>query len=83
MHCRVALPCEALIVGTKGQIKLPFPMWTPTSIETKEGVEKFSLPEGASHKFNFYNSENFAHEASHVRDCLLVRSISFAWVRTN
>lgn len=86
-HSRVALPCEALIVGTGGTMKLPFPMWTATqlettttkkvvgvnniSVETPAVVQKFSLPTGAKHKFNFKNSENFAHEASHVRECLL------------
>jgi len=70
-HSRVALPCEAVIVGTKGTIKLPFPMWTATRMETPAGVQEFALPSGAKHKFNFTNSENFAHEASHVRECLL------------
>jgi len=70
-HSKVVLPCEAIIVGTKGSMKLPFPMWTATALETPAGVQNFPLPAGAQHKMNFWNSENFVHEASHVRECLL------------
>lgn len=70
-HTKVKLPCEGLIVGTKGSLKLPFPVWCSTALETPTGVKEFPLPTGARHKFNFLQSENMAHEASHVRDCLL------------
>jgi len=70
-HSRVKLNNEALIVGTKGSLKLPYPMWTATELVTPSGVKSFSLPVGAKHPFNFTNSANMAFESGHVRECLL------------
>merc|ERR1711997_1261137 len=73
-HSRVKLPCEAIIIGTKGTMKLPFPMWTPTALEMPDNsVKTFPLPTGAKHKFNFMNSANMSYESNHVRECIKVR----------
>jgi len=70
-HSRVKLPNEAIIVGTKGTLTLPYPMWTPTELQTPSGLKTFPLPSGAKHPFNFGNSANMAYESQHVRECLL------------
>jgi dihydrodiol dehydrogenase / D-xylose 1-dehydrogenase (NADP) len=68
---RVDLPDEAFIVGTKGTIKVCYPMWTPTEIETPGGKQSWVLPTGNIHPFNYGNGGNMSYEAQHVRDCLL------------
>jgi len=71
---------DAVIIGTKGMIKVLEPFWCTTEIEvcrnisrTETKSEKFSweLPQGAKLEYNFPNSNNLAHEAQHVRDCIL------------
>jgi len=70
-HSEVQLPNEATVVGTKGTLKLTN-FWTSLDLIHADGsVEKFSLPAGSKHPFNFVNSANFAHEAEHVRQCLM------------
>lgn len=70
-HSRVNLPNEAVIIGTKGTMKLSAPMWTATELVFPDGTKKtFPVPEGSKHDFNFLNSANFAHEAEHVRQCI-------------
>jgi len=65
------LPCEALIVGTKGNIKLREPFWTALSVESPEGTQSWTLPAGAKlQTFNYGNGENMSFESQHVRDCL-------------
>uniref|UniRef100_A0A673G8Z8 Trans-1,2-dihydrobenzene-1,2-diol dehydrogenase n=1 Tax=Sinocyclocheilus rhinocerous TaxID=307959 RepID=A0A673G8Z8_9TELE len=64
------LPNEAVIVGTKGTIKVPAHMWCPTSlmvngVETQYPVPEPSLPP------NFINSTSMCYEAEEVRRCLL------------
>ena len=62
-HSRVNLPNEAVIIGTKGTLKLSAPMWTATQLVCPDGTKKtFQLPRGSKHEFNFLNSANFAHE---------------------
>jgi len=71
IHSRVNLPNEAVIIGTKGTLKLSAPMWTATELVYPDGSKKsFPLPQGSKHGFNFLNSANFAHEAEHVRQCI-------------
>jgi hypothetical protein len=41
------------LVGTKGSLKLPFPMWSPTALVKEEGTREFPLPEGSKHKVEF------------------------------
>ena len=62
-HSRVNLPNEALVIGTKGTLKLSAPMWTATELVLPDGSKKtFPVPPGSKHEFNFLNSANFAHE---------------------
>ena len=70
-HSRVQLPNSATIIGTKGTITVPKPLWTPLSLETPSGKMEFQLPGPSKHSYNFANSANMAHESAHVRECLL------------
>uniref|UniRef100_A0A671LCS7 Uncharacterized protein n=1 Tax=Sinocyclocheilus anshuiensis TaxID=1608454 RepID=A0A671LCS7_9TELE len=64
------LPNEAVIVGTKGTIRVPAHMWCPTSlmgngVETQYPVPEPSLP------LNFIHSTGMCYEAEEVHRCLL------------
>ena len=63
------LPCEALICGTKGEIKVPKRFWCPTQLETSEGIKEYPLPKPYM-PTNFTNSEGFCYEAEEIRRCL-------------
>jgi len=74
------LTCDAVIIGTEGMIKVLEPFWCTSEIEvcknisrTDKSSEKFTwqLPQGAKLEYNFPNSNNLAHEAQHVRECIL------------
>ena len=53
---------QAIVVGTKGTIKL-INFWTSIELIHADGrSEKFDLPSGSRNSFNFFNSANFAHE---------------------
>ncbi|KAK1161001.1 trans-1,2-dihydrobenzene-1,2-diol dehydrogenase-like isoform X1 [Acipenser oxyrinchus oxyrinchus] len=66
----VQLPNEAFIFGTKGTIKIPAPMWSPTSLIVNGNETQFPLPE-PSQPLNFPNSTGLRYEAQEVRRCLL------------
>ncbi|XP_023241947.1 trans-1,2-dihydrobenzene-1,2-diol dehydrogenase-like [Centruroides sculpturatus] len=61
--------CELVISGTKGCIKIPHPMWCPTSIITPTGKYDFPLPDTVT-PCNFTNSSGLRYEAEEVRRCL-------------
>ncbi|GFX46138.1 trans-1,2-dihydrobenzene-1,2-diol dehydrogenase [Trichonephila clavipes] len=63
------LPCHIVIIGTKGQIKVPNPMYVATKIETKDKVYDFPLPEPVI-PANYPNSTGLKYEAMEVRKCL-------------
>ena len=66
----VNLPCEAIVSGTKGQLKVPKRFWCPTKLETPDGsVKEYPLPEPYL-STNFANSEGFCYEIEEVRRCL-------------
>ncbi|CAD6226814.1 GSCOCG00005926001-RA-CDS [Cotesia congregata] len=67
-HSVVTLPNEAVIIGTKGVIKIPT-FWCPVTAELPSGKIKFDLPK-APHEFNFVNSAGLRYEAAEVRACL-------------
>ena len=64
------LSLEAIVSGTKGQLKVPKRFWCPTKLETPEGVKDFPLPKPYMEN-NFRNCEGFSYEAEEVRQCLL------------
>ena len=63
------LPCQAVVCGEKGDIKIPAPFWCPTMLETPDGPKEFPLPE-PSLPLNYGNSTGLRYEAEEVRRCL-------------
>nr|XP_020448027.1 trans-1,2-dihydrobenzene-1,2-diol dehydrogenase [Monopterus albus] len=64
------LPNDALIVGTKGTIRVRQHMWCPTSLEVNGKETQYPLPEPYL-PLNFLNSTGLRYEAEEVRQCLL------------
>ncbi|KAL5497634.1 hypothetical protein EMCRGX_G014143, partial [Ephydatia muelleri] len=64
------LKMDAVVVGTKGTLRLPFPFWCPSSLVTPTGTLEFPLPK-CSKPMNFPNSEGLSYEANEIRACLL------------
>ncbi|KAK2853566.1 hypothetical protein Q5P01_006227 [Channa striata] len=64
------LPNDAIIVGTKGTIRVPSNMWCPTSLVVNGKETQYSLPEPYL-PLNFVNSTGMRYEAEEVRQCLL------------
>lgn len=70
------MPCDAVICGTKGELRLPHPFWCPTRLDTpqgvyeKEGVAKhFPLPEPHL-PGNYPNATGLRYEAEEVYRCV-------------
>lgn len=68
--CGIELPCDAIIVGTKGTIQVPPRMWCPTSLVVNGKETQYPLPEPYL-PLNFINSTGMRYEAEEVRQCLL------------
>ncbi|XP_016518441.1 uncharacterized protein LOC103154714 isoform X5 [Poecilia formosa] len=66
----VQLHNDAIIVGTKGKIQVPSPMWCPTSLVVNKKETQYPVPE-PSLPLNFTNSTGKRYEAEEVRQCLL------------
>ncbi|KAG7242539.1 hypothetical protein INR49_020252 [Caranx melampygus] len=62
----VQLPNEAIIMGTKGTIKVPAHMWCPTSLEVNGKETQYPVPEPYL-PLNFVNSTGMRYEAEEVR----------------
>ncbi|XP_028999305.1 trans-1,2-dihydrobenzene-1,2-diol dehydrogenase-like [Betta splendens] len=67
---RMELPNDAVIVGTKGTIRVPSTMWCPTSLVVNGKETQYPLPEPCL-PLNFTNSTGMRYEAEEVRQCLL------------
>ncbi|KAM6950123.1 trans-1,2-dihydrobenzene-1,2-diol dehydrogenase-like [Lycodopsis pacificus] len=67
---RVELPNDAVIVGTKGSIRIPAHMWCPTSLEVNGKETQYPVPDPCL-PLNFLNSTGMRYEAEEVRQCLL------------
>ncbi len=74
--------CDAVICGTKGELRLPHPFWCPTKLETPEGVypkemvsKQWSLPEPRL-PGNYPNPTGLRYEAEEVYNCLRVEPVS-------
>ncbi|XP_076366843.1 trans-1,2-dihydrobenzene-1,2-diol dehydrogenase-like isoform X2 [Tachypleus tridentatus] len=66
---KAQLPCELEVVGTKGTLKLPFPMWCGNILITPDTKYDFLLPPTVG-VCNFINSSGLRYEADCVRECL-------------
>ncbi|XP_026029103.1 trans-1,2-dihydrobenzene-1,2-diol dehydrogenase [Astatotilapia calliptera] len=65
----VKLPNDAIIMGTKGTVRVPA-MWCPTSLVVNEKEIEYPVPEPYL-PLNFINSTGMRYEAEEVRQCLL------------
>ncbi|XP_071316864.1 trans-1,2-dihydrobenzene-1,2-diol dehydrogenase-like [Trachinotus anak] len=66
----MTLTSDVVITGTKGTIKIPHHMWSPTTLEVNGKEMQFPLPEPGmplNHKY----STGLRYEAEEVRRCLL------------
>ena len=62
----------AAVVGENGRLEIPRHFWSPLELVLQDGeTEHHPLPKGAQRGFNFINSEGFAYEIEHVRDCIV------------
>ncbi|XP_076011388.1 trans-1,2-dihydrobenzene-1,2-diol dehydrogenase-like [Genypterus blacodes] len=70
--CSMALelPNDGVIVGTKGTIRIPAHIWSPTSLVVNGKETKYPVPEPGL-PLNFLNSTGMRYEAEEVRQCLL------------
>lgn len=66
----VQLPNSAIVVGTKGTIRIPDHMWCPTLIDVNGKVTQYPLPEPYL-PINCIKSTGMRYEAEEVRQCLL------------
>ncbi|XP_027136829.1 trans-1,2-dihydrobenzene-1,2-diol dehydrogenase isoform X1 [Larimichthys crocea] len=66
----VQLSNDAIIVGTKGTIRIPEHMWCPTSLVVNGKETQYPVPEPYL-PLNFTNSTGMRYEAEEVRQCLL------------
>ncbi|XP_030578981.1 trans-1,2-dihydrobenzene-1,2-diol dehydrogenase [Archocentrus centrarchus] len=66
----VQLPNDAIIMGTKGFVRVPAPMWCPTSLVVNGKETEYPVPEPYL-PLNFINSTGMRYEAEEVRQCLL------------
>ncbi|XP_071750427.1 trans-1,2-dihydrobenzene-1,2-diol dehydrogenase-like [Centroberyx gerrardi] len=66
----VEMPNDAIIVGTKGTIKVPAHMWSPTSLMVNGKETQYPVPEPYL-PLNFPNSTGLRYEAEEIRQCLL------------
>ena len=78
LSCSISydISCDAVICGTKGDLRLPHPFWCPTKLETTEGMYQksslsmeFPLPE-PSLPGNYPNCTGLRYEAQEVYECL-------------
>ncbi|XP_042892092.1 trans-1,2-dihydrobenzene-1,2-diol dehydrogenase-like isoform X2 [Penaeus japonicus] len=66
---RCELPCEGIVVGTKGTLKVSSPVWCPVHLESPSGKFDSPLPD-LGHSYIFKNGQGMMYEAADVRRCL-------------
>lgn len=64
----VEMPNEAIIVGTKGTLKVPN-FWCPTQVIANDQTYDFDLPQSQI-EFRHKNSAGLSYEAMEVKHCL-------------
>ena len=78
LSCSISynVACDAVICGTKGDLKLPHPFWCPTKLEVPQSVytdkgmcKEFPLPSSPL-PGNYPNCTGLRYEAEEVRQCL-------------
>lgn len=79
LSCSISysIACDAVVCGTKGDLRLPHPFWCPTRLEAPEGVynpegmvcKDFPLPEPHL-PGNYPNPTGLRYEAEEVYSCV-------------
>lgn len=78
LSCSISysMVCDAVVCGTKGELRLPHPFWCPTRLDTPEGVyegekvcKDFPLPEPHL-PGNYPNPTGLRYEAEEVYACV-------------
>ena len=78
LSCSISydISCDAVVCGTKGELRLPHPFWCPTRLETPEGIYKkdsiskeYPLPTPYL-PGNYPNCTGLRYEAQEVYSCL-------------
>ena len=64
-----AMPCEAVVCGTKGDMRVLHPFWCGTKLETPSGMKEYPLPDPVA-PVNFPNGQGMFYEAEEVHRCL-------------
>ena len=71
-----SMACDAVVCGTKGELRLPHPFWCPTRLETPQGVyqgeglsKDFPLPEPHL-PGNYPHPTGLRYEAEEVYTCV-------------
>ncbi|CAG7819243.1 unnamed protein product [Allacma fusca] len=65
----VELANEAVLIGTKGTIKIPFPFWSPNKLETPDKTYEYELPR-SSLKPILLHSEGLSYQCEEARRCI-------------
>jgi dihydrodiol dehydrogenase / D-xylose 1-dehydrogenase (NADP) len=65
----VELANEAVIIGTEGTIKIPFPFWCPNKLETPGETYEFELPKSTL-KPILLHSEALSYQCVEARRCI-------------
>ena len=67
------ISCDAIVCGTKGELRLPHPFWCATKLESSIGEDttskEFPLPEPYL-PTNYLNSTGMRYEAEEVHACI-------------
>ncbi|XP_042900272.1 trans-1,2-dihydrobenzene-1,2-diol dehydrogenase-like [Parasteatoda tepidariorum] len=62
-------PCDLVVIGTEGIIRVPNPFWCPTVVQTETETYEFPLP-NTIRPCIYINSSGLRFEATHVRECI-------------
>ena len=78
LSCSISydMSCDAVVCGTKGELRLPHPFWCPTRLDSPEGVydketisKEYPLPKPHI-PGNYPNCTGLRYEAQEVHTCL-------------
>ncbi|KAG1669718.1 Trans-1,2-dihydrobenzene-1,2-diol dehydrogenase [Nymphon striatum] len=68
----IKYPCEGVIYGTKGTIKMHYPFWCPTKLTINSEEFEVNIPENTTSDSTMgRNSSGMQYQAEEVRQCLL------------
>ena len=78
LSCSISydMACDAVVCGTKNELRLPHPFWCPTKLDTPDGIyekptisKEYPLPDPKM-PGNYPNCTGLRYEAEEVYDCI-------------